>query len=1191
MSDTTNSELSPIKRALQEVREMRAKIEAMEQAGREPIAIIGMACRYPGGVNNPEDFWRLLCEGLDAIAEIPKERWNIDSFYDPDPEAAGKILTRWGGFLNQVDQFDPQFFGISPREAEEMDPQHRLLLEVAWEALENAGQAPDQLTGSATGVFTGISISDYYQLMVGQDPEKLDVYLAQGTAHSTASGRISYLLGLQGPAVSLDTACSSSLVATHLAVQSLRAGESRLAIAGGVNTILLPEIHISFSRARMISSDGRCKTFDVRADGFVRSEGCGMVVLKRLADAIADGDNVLAIIRGSAVNQDGRSNGLTAPNGVAQEAVIRSALSNGQVEPAWVSYVEAHGTGTSLGDPIEVQALGAVLGSGRAPDQRLKLGAVKTNMGHLEAAAGMAGLMKAVLVLQHKQIPANLHFKTPNPYIPWDELPIDIPTKLTPLSAVNDRHIVGVSSFGFSGTNAHLVLEAASEAITENSSIDRPLHILKLSAKNEFALRALIQQYDEYMSGKPASVADICFTANTGRADLTYRLALVAPSSKAARTKLAAHRKGEIQEDVFTGTVFDTTSPEVVFLFTGHGSQYLQMSRQLFETAPRYREALTECAEILKDYLDVPLFEILFPPDDAIWLDKMTYGQPALFSIEYALAQLWLSWGVKPTTVLGHSVGEYVAACIAGVFSLADGLKLVCARGRLMDSLPQAGQMEAIFADEATVNKIIAPYATEISIAAFNGVTNIVISGMPDTLRSVIAKLNELNIKTQHLAVTQAAHSHFLDPILDEFESVAETVTYFPPRLGLVSCLTGKMAEANEVTHANYWRRHLRLPVRFADGMRTLFAEGYIYFLEIGPHPVLSGMAQRIEGVQDKHFFPSLRSGWQDWQQMLESAAALYTQGIALDWKAFDQNYARRRVHLPTYPWTHQRYWINEATPSLPVPRKSPSNVWQAAISAGDYQSQRAPMDFSLEKHQAQWECLGRLSEAYMVGALRDLGIFVQAGESHSVEDIVLQGSIKPTYHGLIQRWLQKLTRLGLLKQLDQDRFGNSGPLPEISVGPILAEARNLCSDGPYLPDYLMRCGRALVRILTGHESPLEALFPAGSYETAEYLYQEMPMVRYFNGIARAVVESSLAVLPQNQQIRILEVGAGTGGTTSALLPVVPPQRSVYRFTDLSEFFFAQAEQKFKAYPFIQYGIMDLEKIPSSRDMAPSVLI
>lgn len=945
MSETTNSELSPVKRALLELREMRAKMEAMERAAHEPIAIIGMACRYPGAVNNVDDYWRLLSEGIDAITEIPRERWNIDSFYDPDPDAAGMILTRWGGFLEQVDQFDPQFFGISPREAEGMDPQHRLLLEVSWEALENAGQAPDKLTGSPTGVFTGISVSDYYQLMTDQDRAKLDVYLAQGTAHSTASGRISYLLGLQGPALSVDTACSSSLVATHLAVQSLRTGECRMAIAGGVNAILLPELHISFSRARMISNDGRCKTFDARADGFVRSEGCGMVVLKRLSDAVADGDKVLAVIRGSAINQDGRSSGLTAPNGLAQEAVIRAALANAHVDPWLVSYVETHGTGTSLGDPIEVQALGSVFSSNRNNDQRLQIGSVKTNFGHLESAAGVASLMKSVLILQHKQIPPNLHFETPNPYIAWDEFPIDVPTKLMPLPERDGRYIVSLSSFGFSGTNAHMVLETAPETTREAAAVERSKHMLKLSAKNKTALQSLVQQFDQYLTDESVNFGDVAFTANSGRADLTHRLAFVAASHEEARTKLSAYARDEEREDIFEGVVFDTASPEVVFLFTGHGAQYLQMSRQLFETQPTFRAALTECAELLKAYIDIPLFDVLFPEGESEWLEKMTYGQPALFAVEYALAQLWLSWGIKPTAVLGHSVGEYVAATISGVFSLDDGLKMVCARGRLMDSLPQAGEMAVIFADEATVNEVIAPYSAEVSIAAFNGPTNIVISGVTEALKPILATFAERNIKTRALAVTQAAHSHFLDAVLDEFESVAATVKYSAPRLSYVSCLTGKLVESDEVTNANYWRRHLRFPVRFADGMRTLYNEGYRHFLEIGPHPVLSGMAQRIDGAEGRTFFPSLRQGWQDWQQILESAASLYTHGISLDWIAFEKDYVREKVSLPTYPWTRQRYWIT-GEQAIPEPTRVSNEVKPAAEEPTFLQElQRIPPD------------------------------------------------------------------------------------------------------------------------------------------------------------------------------------------------------------------------------------------------------
>ncbi len=453
---------------------------------------------------------------------------------------------------------------------------------------------------------------------------------------------------------------------------------------------------------------------------------------------------------------------------------------------------------------------------------------------------------------------------------------------------------------------------------------------------------------------------------------------------------------------------------------------------------------------------------------------------------------------------------------------------------------------------------------------------------MPETLQIIRAAFAERNIKTQHLAVTQAAHSHFLDPILDEFESVAQTVKYSSPRLGFVSCLTGKTVEADEVTNANYWRRHLRLPVRFADGMRTLYAEGYQYFLEIGPHPVLSGMAQRIEGAEGRNFIPSLRSGWQDWQQMLESVASLYTKGISIDWTAFDKDYIRQRVHLPTYPWTRQRYWIADGAPRESSVEK-PEKRWEAIVKAGDFQSERGPLDLGLNTHQMNWECLSRLSFAYILNALQTLEIFNQPGDTYSVETLLTKGNIKPSYYGLIARWLHKLTEAELLQEKGASQFTSEQPLPEVDPVPILQEARKLCTDGPYLPDYIERCGRALVGVLQGSESPLDTLFPAGSYETAEYLYQKMPMVRYFNGIARAIVESNVAALPKSRQIRVLEVGAGTGGTTSSLLPALPAERTVYYYTDLSEFFFTEAERKFNNYPFMQYGVMDLEKDPEQQ--------
>ncbi|MCA9974412.1 MAG: type I polyketide synthase [Anaerolineales bacterium] len=765
---------------------------------KDPIAIIGIGCRFPGGINNPASFWQLLLDKVDAITEIPANRFDVEALYDPTLATPGKIITRAGGFLDQVDQFDAKFFGISPREAERLDPQQRLLLEVSWEALEDAGHASEALVGSQTGVFVGISSSDYAQLLLNGDQNEIDSYLAQGIAHSAASGRIAYCLGLEGPAVSLDTACSSSLVAVHLAVNSLRSGECDMALAGGVNAILLPEILIGFSKAQMMAADGRCKAFDARADGFVRAEGCGVVVLKRLSDAQAAGDHIIAVIRGSAMNQDGRSSGLTAPNGLSQERVIRAALRNADVKPGEIGYVETHGTGTELGDPIEVQALGAVLREGRTPQNRLQIGSIKTNLGHLEAVAGVAGLMKAALALQHGEIPPHLHLQTLNPYISWDDLPIDVPTRQMPFPQINGRSLAAVSSFGFSGTNVHVVLEAAAAAAPVEKMQERPLHLLKLTAKQEKGLRQLAQQYRDYLATSTADLGDICFTANVGRGNFTHRLALIAETAVEARNKLDAFLAGEEPLGLFQHTRLATNAPEVAFLFTGHGAQYVRMGQQLYETQPVYRAALDACAALMQPLVDVPLLDIL--ASEAL-LDRMTYAQPALFAVEYALAQLWLSWGLQPTAVLGHSVGEYVAACVAGVFSAADGLKLVAARGRLMDSLPSAGEMVAVFAGETAVAELIAPHAPDASIAVINGPSNVVVAGSKTAVQAITQACEAQGIKFRRLAIAQAAHSRFLDPILDEFEAVANSITYAPPQLGLVSCTTGELVTAVEVTN------------------------------------------------------------------------------------------------------------------------------------------------------------------------------------------------------------------------------------------------------------------------------------------------------------------------------------------------------------------------------------------------------
>ena len=665
--------LSPLKQALLAIEELQQKVAESETRRTEPIAIVGMACRFPRAPNS-ERFWRLLENGEDAITEVPPSRWKLEDYYDPDPEAPGKMSTRWGGFLEDIDLFDAEFFGISPREATNIDPQQRLLLEVTWEALEHAGQGPRDLVKSRTGVFVGVSSDEFSQLFYRSgDLSAFNAYFASGVARSVAGGRISYALGIEGPNLSIDTACSSSLVAVHTACLYLRSGECRMAIAGGANTILSPELGITFTKSRMMAADGRSKTFDARADGFVRSEGCGIVVLKRLSDAYADGDRVLALIRGSAINQDGRSSGLTAPNRAAQEAVIRQALASGAISLEEIDYVEAHGTGTALGDPIEARALASVLGPGRTKKHPLVIGSVKTNIGHLESAAGIAGLIKTVLALQHEHIPPHLNFKQMNPLIDWDGMPVEIPTQGRQWLRGTRRRLAGISSFGFSGTNAHVVLEESPVRESVPRAYDRPSHILAISARSETALRVLAGRYADLLAQGESLIGDIAFTANAGRAHFSYRIAVAGSTLDELRASLLSALPGE--------RIRDREGIRPVFLFPDVGALYAGMGKELYDTHPTFRSTLDECARLL-DPLGQPLQEILWGSHSHL-LQSPAYRAPALFALEYALAQLWRDWGIEPSAVAGIGAGEFAAACIAGLWSVEDGLKLVTSRARM----------------------------------------------------------------------------------------------------------------------------------------------------------------------------------------------------------------------------------------------------------------------------------------------------------------------------------------------------------------------------------------------------------------------------------------------------------------------------------------------------------------------------
>ncbi|WP_218081868.1 type I polyketide synthase [Anthocerotibacter panamensis] len=898
--------LSPLQRALLKLEEMQGRLAALERTQNEPIAVVGIGCRFPGGVDSPAKFWQVLQEGRDTITEVPTERWDVDAFYDPDLASPVKMNTRWGGFLDQVDQFDPYFFSLSAREAAGMDPQQRLLLEVAWEALEHAGLAPERIAGTKTGVFIGLMTFDFFKLL--QDPPARG---STGVANSIVANRLSYFFDLHGPSMVLDTACSSSLVTIDLACQSLRMGSSEIALAGGVNVILSPDATISSSQAGMMSPDGRCKSFDARANGYVRGEGCGIVVLKRLSDAQRDGDHVWALIRGSAVNQDGRTNGLTAPNGLSQQTVIRSALGYAGLRPEQVSYLEAHGTGTPLGDPIEVEALKQVYGQPRSAGRDCLLGSVKTNMGHLESAAGICALIKVVLSLHHQTIPPVVHFQTLNPNISLDGTPFRIATALQPWVTGGERRFAGVSSFGFGGTNAHVVLEEAPVPTVSSASVKRPLHLFTLSARSEKALSTLAMRYLEHLINHPdLEMTDLCHTANIGRTAFLHRLALVAETTQQVQEQLAGFIASGSAPGLQVGRVPDTR-PKLVFLFSGQGAQYVGMARELYTTQPTFRQTLDHCGELLTPYLKQPLLEVLFPAAGrSSPLDETAYAQPVLFALEYALAHLWRSWGVVPDAVLGHSLGEYVAACVAGVFSLEDGLRLVAERARLMQALPGGGAMAVVLAPADQVQSAIAAYGPAVTIAALNGPTNTVLSGPQDLLEKILFTLEQAGAYTKSLPVSHAFHNQAVEPVVASLRPLAQSVQSLAPRIPLVSNLTGQLFEPGRGPDADYWCDHLQKPVRFADQIQTLADRGYEVFVEIGPANALAQMGKRCLPKGRGTWLTSLKKEEDNWQTLLSTLQTLYLLGLPLDWNGLDRDYHPRRVALPTYPFERRRCWL-----------------------------------------------------------------------------------------------------------------------------------------------------------------------------------------------------------------------------------------------------------------------------------------
>ena len=883
---------------------LQAKLDRFEQADREPIAIVGIGCRFPGGADSPDAYWTLLRDGVDAVGEIPPDRWDADAYYDPDPSAPGKMSTRWGGFLDRVDQFDARFFGISAREAERMDPQHRMVLEVAFEALEDGGLPLERIQGSRTGVFIGVSTTDYSILLgsVSDDP-----FFSVGNSPSVMVGRVAYLFDLKGPALALDTACSSSLVAVHLACQSLRRSECDAARAGGVNVLLSRYVMTAFSKGGFMAADGRCKTFDARADGYVRAEGCGILALKRLRDALADGDRIWALVRGSAMGQDGRSAALTAPNLSAQRAVLRAALADAGLEPADIGYIEAHGTGTSLGDPIEIEALSSVLGRPRPDGSPCWVGSVKTNFGHLEAAAGVAGVVKAILALHHEGVPPHLNMRRLNPRIALEGTPFEIPVDLQPWLRAGRPRRAGVSSFGFSGTNAHVILEEApadpGTVLPREAAPTGPL-VLPLSARSQQGLVELARSWVELLRAGSDDLDALCWTAAVRRTHHPRRLAVVGRDSETLAARL--------EEAAFAAEAAPArpaVSPRLAFVFSGQGCQWPGMGAALESVSQSCVESLKRLDALFAGEGVPGVRALLCDEAAAERLADTEVAQPAIFAVQVTLAALWRSWGIHPHAVVGHSVGEVAAAHVAGALGLEDAVRVVARRGRAMQPARGCGGMVAVALSPEEAEREL---ASGVEIAAINAPRSVVLSGELSALAEQVSGLESRGVSCRPVRVDYAFHSAQMEPFRVELESALDELEPRASDILFISSVTGEK-EPGSALDASYWGRNLREPVRFAGALDALLADGCGSFLELGGHPVLlPAIAGRCEegGGDPGVVLGSLRRGRPGREVLLESLAALYATGLPVDWEAL-HGARQRPAQLPRYPWQREHYWID----------------------------------------------------------------------------------------------------------------------------------------------------------------------------------------------------------------------------------------------------------------------------------------
>jgi acyl transferase domain-containing protein/acyl carrier protein len=1123
---TRISKLSPQRLALLAA-QLNERLEALEEDRSAPIAIVGMGCRFPGGVRDAETLWKLLSEGIDAIREVPADRWKVDDYYDRNPDTPGKMATRWGGFIDEPDQFDPKFFGIAPAEATPMDPQQRLLLESTWEALEDAGIPPSSLAGSLTGIFVGICNSDYANMALGAPEETITPYFASGLSHAVAAGRISYVLGLEGLSLAVDTSCSASLMAVHLACQSLRRKESHLALAGGVNLILTPQVNIALSQSHMMAPDGRCKAFSDNADGFVRSEGAGMIVLKRLRDAVQDGNRVLAVIRGTAANQDGRSSGLTAPNGRSQQAVIRAALADAGMHPDDLQYIEAHGTGTALGDPIEIGALENVFAERQLTAEPLRVGSIKSNLGHLESAAGVAGLMKLVLSLQHKQIPASLHCQKPNHRIDWDRIPLRLSKQNESWPVSSSKRAGGVSSFGFSGTNVHVIVE---EHIEERDVVDAPAGhgassehplLFPISAKSHTALRSIATRLISHLGNHPdLPLAGIARTLTTGRSHFDHRFALAAASREELLEVLRSFEDIARDRHPETGRAAGR-SPRVGFLFADHQFAYSHMGRDLYEAVPKFREVIQRCEDILLDAIGRPLTSLMYPQSGANPAIAPEILPVVSFAAQYALSEVWRSCGLEPALALGMGTGECIAACVAGVIRLEDALPLLL-------SLERDNPQDA----EA--------FATRISYSA-------------PRLPWLTAETNQREKCPLWLRNARAASAALpISGLKDENCSGYVTMAH-PAAFEKLAAMAGGELSGKSFSSRDGQLSDLRAFMQAAAGLYILGCEFEF--------TAFYGKA-RAQMVSLPGYPFERERYWLDVEKNTDSHTALSPSEAEQPEGAED--------------WLYELAWEPR-----PFPEQTGGPAGQSFSSLLEEVVPPQPTEPVLRVDEAVTR-VQQICGGYARSILAQLGLKLSPGKEFTPDALCRELRIASGRERILERILNILAEDGLLER-DVDVYRCVRLRDQSDPDSELAALKALYPELGTELAILKRCTASTAAVLQGSCDPMQLLFAEES--VWEQIYESSPVCRYFNEAAQEIIERATKQM-HGRTARILEIGGGTGATTASVLPAIASGSIEYTFTDISPVFLSKARQKFKDFAGVHYKLLNIERSPVEQGFA-----